>query len=106
LIQVNTSGERSKFGIAAGKVTEFFKGLPLYPNINIRGLMTIAPESANAEDARSCFRALRQIRDEINNSNILRQELRILSMGMSGDFEVAIEEGSNMVRIGRAVFKR
>lgn len=98
LIQVNTSGEKSKFGIAPEDLEAFYKEVLLYPNINILGLMTIAPEVENAEEVRPYFRRLRELKEKIGCSE--------LSMGMSGDFEVAIEEGATMVRIGRAIFKK
>jgi len=104
LIQVNISGEETKFGIDPGEVSEFFKKITLYRNINIKGLMTIAPESEDPERARPHFRALRELKDKLNSLNITQHPLAILSMGMTGDFEVAIEEGSNMIRVGRAIF--
>lgn len=97
LIQVNTSGEASKFGIRPDEAAGFIKASALYRNINIKGLMTIAPEVDDPETVRPYFRALRELRDKIN-------ERLLLSMGMTNDFEVAIEEGSNMVRVGRAIF--
>jgi len=105
LIQVNASGEESKFGISRSEVRSFFEKAALYPNISISGLMTIAPEVDDPEKARPCFRKLREIRDEINSLKLTTYSLRLLSMGMTNDFEVAIEEGSDMVRIGRAIFK-
>jgi PLP dependent protein len=98
LVQVNVSGEESKFGIESAAAIDFIKDISVYPNINIKGLMTIAPEVDDPEKVRPCFRALRELKDKIGN-------LPILSMGMTNDFEVAIEEGSNMVRIGRAIFQ-
>lgn len=103
LIQVNTSGEESKFGISTNEVRPFFEKAVLYPNINISGLMTMAPEVDDPEKARPYFRKLRELRDELNA--ILNTRYAILSMGMTNDFEVAIEEGSTIVRIGRAIFK-
>jgi len=100
LIQVNISGEESKFGVEPGALEDLIKEAVLYPNIKIKGLMTIAPEASDPETLRPYFRALRELRDRINNG-----ALTILSMGMTGDFEIAIEEGSNMVRIGRAIFE-
>lgn len=105
LIQVNTSGEESKFGISQDEVISFFKEAALYPNISISGLMTMAPEVEDPEEARPCFRKLRELRDELNAVRCTQYALRILSMGMTNDFEVAIEEGSSLVRIGRAIFK-
>ena len=103
LIQVNTSGEASKFGAEPGAVESLIRDIGIYPNINIRGLMTIAPEAEDPETVRPYFKALRELRDKINA--IRNTQYTILSMGMTNDFEVAIEEGSNMVRIGRAIFE-
>jgi hypothetical protein len=97
LIQVNVSEENTKFGIRPEELKSLFKEISSYPNINIKGLMTIAPEVSNPELARPYFRRLREIKNEINRD-------LILSMGMSNDFDVAIEEGSDIVRIGRAIF--
>ncbi|MDD5428514.1 MAG: YggS family pyridoxal phosphate-dependent enzyme [Candidatus Omnitrophica bacterium] len=106
LVQVNTSGEASKFGMEPGSLENFIKETVLCPNIKIKGLMTIAPEAGDPETVRPYFRALRQLRDKVNGSKPAVCNLQLLSMGMSGDFEVAIEEGSNMVRVGRAIFGR
>ncbi len=105
LIQVNASGEEAKFGIKPGEAESFIKELILYRNINIKGFMTIAPEVEDPETVRPYFRALRELRDRINNLRLTTYDLRLLSMGMTNDFEIAIEEGSNMVRIGRAIFE-
>lgn len=99
LIQVNVSGSATKFGLAADKVSDFLKEISLYRNISIKGLMTIAPEVSDPEKARPYFRMLRELKDRIDKSYIL-------SMGMTNDFEAAIEEGSEMVRIGRAIFSK
>ncbi len=113
LIQVNISREESKFGTSPENVLEFLKAISLYPNIKIRGFMTIAPEAENPEIVRQCFRELRELKDELNSvlpglpstkAGAGKTQYSILSMGMTSDFEVAIEEGSNMVRIGRAIF--
>lgn len=105
LIQVNASDEATKFGIASGDTEEFLKNLSLYHNISIKGLMTIAPEVSDPEEVRPYFRKLRELRDAINALRTTQYAVRTLSMGMTNDFEVAIEEGSNMVRIGRAIFR-
>lgn len=105
LMQVNTSAEATKFGIRPDETIDFIKEVILYQNINIKGLMTIAPEVDDPEMVRPYFRALRQLRDEIDVLHPTSHIPRLLSMGMSNDFEVAIEEGSNMVRVGRAIFK-
>lgn len=105
LVQVNASAESAKFGISPAETIEFIKKISLYPNISIKGLMTIAPEVIDPELTRPYFKELKGLIDQINSLSIVRYPLEILSMGMTGDFEAAIEEGSNMVRIGRAIFK-
>lgn len=102
LIQVNMSGEATKFGLKPDEVADLIKKVSSYQNININGLMTIAPEVDDPEEARPYFRALRELRDKINA--IRNTRYAILSMGMTNDFEVAVEEGADMVRIGRAIF--
>lgn len=104
LAQVNVSGEASKFGMEPGEAEGFFKEVSLYPNINILGLMTIAPEVDDPEKARPCFRKLRELGNQLYDLQLTTYNLQ-LSMGMTNDFEVAIEEGATMVRIGRAIFK-
>ncbi len=101
LIQVNVSGEESKFGISPEETINFLKEASSYSNISIEGLMTIAPEVDDSEAVRPYFRKLRELRDAIDGG---QRVIRTLSMGMTNDFEVAIEEGSDMVRIGRAIF--
>jgi len=102
LLQVNVSGEESKFGMqdmGAAAVLETAMGLPC---VRVRGLMTIAP-LGTAPEVRTCFRRLRELRDRLAR-DYLPQGLDVLSMGMTQDFEVALEEGANMVRIGTAIF--
>ncbi|MDD5136901.1 MAG: YggS family pyridoxal phosphate-dependent enzyme [Candidatus Omnitrophica bacterium] len=106
LIQVNTSGEESKFGMPPGTAENFIKEISIYPNIDIKGFMTIAPEAADPETVRPYFRALRELRDRLNAKRSTLNALQVLSMGMTNDFEIAIEEGSTMVRIGRAIFAK
>jgi pyridoxal phosphate enzyme (YggS family) len=96
LIQVNISAEATKGGFQLPEVKDAVKQIGRLPNLEIQGLMTIAPWVDNAEEVRPIFRQMRQLRDAL--------ELRHLSMGMSDDFEVAIEEGATLVRIGRAIF--
>ena len=96
LIQVNVSAEATKGGFMLSEVQETVKQMRRLPNLDIQGLMTIAPWVDNAEEVRPVFRRLRQLRDALG--------LKHLSMGMSDDFEVAIEEGATLVRIGRAIF--
>ena len=104
LVQVNVSGEGSKFGIPPDKLEIFLKEAASYQNIGIKGLMTMAPMADDPEEARPHFRRLRELRDRIQELQIANYKLKILSMGMTDDFEVAIEEGSTMVRVGRAIF--
>lgn len=104
LIQVNTSGEDAKHGLAPAAVPEFMRRLAAFPCLRVRGLMTLALFSADREQVRPCFAALRQLRDRLRDEAPDGIELDTLSMGMSGDFEVAIEEGSTVVRVGQAIF--
>ena len=104
LVQVNISGEKSKQGIKKEDTVEFLRELSKYPNIKVMGLMTMAPHSDNPEDSRWVFRGLKQLSLDIQGINIDNINMDYLSMGMSNDFETAIEEGSNMVRIGSAIF--
>lgn len=105
LIQINISEEESKFGISPSSTLEIIQQISKFKNIKIRGLMTIAPLVSNPEDVRLYFRELAKLKDKITSQKIENVEMKYLSMGMSNDFEVAIEEGSNMVRIGRAIFR-
>ncbi len=104
LIQVNVSGEDSKYGIQPGKSASFIKEIANFERLNIKGLMTIGLFSDDWPKVRLGFRRLREIRDEIEALGIENVSMRYLSMGMTNDFELAIEEGANMVRIGRALF--
>ena len=100
-VQVNTSGEASKYGLAPGELVPFVERLSDYPRLKPRGLMTLAIFSADVERVRGCFRLLRDLRDRTAK---IHPDLTQLSMGMSGDFEVAIEEGATVVRVGQAIF--
>ncbi|HHV60414.1 MAG TPA: YggS family pyridoxal phosphate-dependent enzyme [Clostridiaceae bacterium] len=104
LVQVNVAGEETKFGISAREARQFISAISLLKNIKVRGLMTIAPYADNSDDIRWVFRELRKLFIDISMENIDNISMDYLSMGMSNDFEVAIEEGSNMVRIGTAIF--
>lgn len=104
LIQVNTSGEESKFGVRPDKVIALVKQAAQLETLKIKGLMTIGLFSADAGKVRSCFRLLKNIQQEIMVSNIAGVEMTELSMGMSGDLETAVAEGSTLLRIGTAVF--
>jgi len=105
LIEVKTSPEATKFGLKLAETIEVTKEIAKLKNINIKGLMTIAPVVDNPEKSRPYFRMLRELRDKINELQTTPYELRTLSMGMTDDFEVAIEEGADMIRLGRAIFE-
>ncbi|WEK52971.1 MAG: YggS family pyridoxal phosphate-dependent enzyme [Candidatus Cohnella colombiensis] len=100
LVQVNVSGEQSKHGMSPEHVSDFIQQLATYPRIRLIGLMTMAPYESEPEETRPIFRALRQLRDQLNHDLALETPLKELSMGMSNDFEVAVEEGATMVRLG------
>jgi len=104
LIEVNTSKEPSKFGILPEKLFDFYETLKGLQNIKVLGLMTIGPGWAiqDPEASRPCFSMLRDLRDELSQE--FDQPFPVLSMGMTSDFEVAVETGSNMIRIGTAIF--
>ena len=102
LLQVNVAGESTKFGCAPDAARALAEAINALPRLCLRGLMPIAPFSPEPEKSRPCFAALRALRSQIETGSGLR--LPVLSMGMSGDFAVAIEEGSTSVRIGTALF--
>ena len=102
LLQVNVAGEQQKAGCAPDEVDSLVNQLAWSEHLDLRGLMTIAPLVDDAEDVRPVFRRLREIRDRMQSDSGL--ELPVLSMGMTNDFPVAIEEGATDVRIGRAIF--
>ena len=102
LLEINVSGEATKFGFSPADLRQNLEGLLCLPNIRINGLMTMAPYSEDPETARPVFSKLRILRDELAAKT--GQALRELSMGMSGDFEVGIEEGATIVRIGSSIF--
>lgn len=104
LVEVNVSGEETKYGIKPEEVELFLREISGFSGIRVKGLMTIAPIAKNQEEVRPYFRKLRELSEQINNINIKNIKMEYLSMGMTDDFEVAIEEGSNMVRIGRGIF--
>jgi len=104
LIQVNVSGCASQNGVNIKEVFELVEKVSELKNIRLQGLMMLAPFFEVAERTRPFFRKLREIKDEINSIHADRLNLNILSMGMTWDFRIALEEGSNMLRIGRAIF--
>ncbi len=105
LLQINVSEERSKHGVVVGAANYVLQDMARMPNIRVAGLMTMAPLSANAEDARPYFARLHEIFEDIRTAKIARPHFKHLSMGMSGDFETAIEEGATMIRIGSALYE-
>lgn len=104
LVQVNTSAEKSKFGCVPEDADLLVKAIAALPHITIRGFMTIGLFSGEEEKVRACFRRLKQVQKRVAAMGLPNVSTDILSMGMSGDLEIAIEEGSTMLRIGTAVF--
>lgn len=104
LIEVNVAEEESKFGTTSEAAMQLVEAVSKLPHIKIRGLMTIAPFTDNPEDNRIYFRKLKQLSVDIKSKNIDNVDMDELSMGMTGDYEVAIEEGATMVRVGTAIF--
>jgi pyridoxal phosphate enzyme (YggS family) len=105
LIEVNVSGEETKFGVAPGDVEALVRAVAEMSSLRVEGLMTMAPYLEEREAARPYFRRLRELRDEIAALEIPRVEMRHLSMGMTNDYEVAVEEGATLLRIGSAIFQ-
>lgn len=103
-VQVNTSGEESKFGLAPEETLDFLRRLPAFPTLRVRGLMTLAVFDPDAERVRRCFQLLRTLRDRARDVDPDLVGPGELSMGMSGDYEIAIEEGATVVRVGQAIF--
>lgn len=99
-VQVNISGEVTKYGLEPEQVAGFLREIRSFKHLNIIGLMTMAPYESTPEDTRPVFRGLRQLRDELNAQALTPEPLTELSMGMSNDFTVAIEEGATWVRLG------
>ncbi|MDR2238300.1 MAG: YggS family pyridoxal phosphate-dependent enzyme [Chryseobacterium sp.] len=104
LIQVNTSQEESKFGIHPNAAIDLIRKIAEFNTLKIKGLMTIGLFSAETEKVRTCFKILKNLQQNIISEHIPNVEMKELSMGMSGDLETAIEEGSTIVRVGTAVF--
>ena len=105
LLEVNVSGEEQKAGIAPYMVESFLAEIGQLKWLRVLGLMTLAPINDNQEKSRPIFKELYALRNQLNKSSFSGVDLKYLSMGMSQDFEVAVEEGSNMVRIGTSIFK-
>ncbi|MBP1999235.1 pyridoxal phosphate enzyme (YggS family) [Paenibacillus shirakamiensis] len=99
-VQVNISGEQTKMGMSPDQVAGFLSEIKDLKHIHVIGLMTMAPFEGDPEDTRPIFRGLRELRDELNTMAVTEQPLEHLSMGMSNDFEVAVEEGATWLRLG------
>ena len=104
LLQVNVSGESAKYGVAPEAAAGVLREMPAFGRLQVRGLMTMAPYSEDPEDARPWFRALRRLARELSALRLSNVAMDELSMGMSGDYQVAVEEGSTIVRVGTAIF--
>lgn len=104
LLEVNMAGEESKFGAAPEEIMDLVSRVSKLPGIHVCGLMTIAPFVENAEDNRQYFRKLKQLSVDIKSKNIDNVSMDVLSMGMTGDYSVAVEEGATYVRVGTGIF--
>ncbi len=104
LLEVNTSGEAAKSGVTPEKALEEARAIVQLPGLELRGLMTVGPLTQDSNLQREAFKKLKGLFEELKAKGVGREEFSILSMGMSGDFEMAIEEGSTLVRIGSALF--
>lgn len=104
LVEVNVAGEDTKFGLAPEEVDGFIDEISTYSHIEVAGLMTIAPYVQNPEENRSIFARLRKLSVDIASKNVDNVNVSILSMGMTNDYEVAVEEGATMVRVGTGIF--
>lgn len=104
LIEVNVAGEESKFGVSVGEALPLIGQVAALPHVQVRGLMTIAPYVEDPEDNRAVFRELKQLSVDIKSKNMNNVYMDILSMGMTNDYQVAVEEGATMVRVGTGIF--
>ena len=104
LIEVNVAGEDTKFGVSVEEALPLIGKISVLPNIRVKGLMTIAPFVENPEENRSVFRRLKQLSVDIGDKNMNNVYMDILSMGMTNDYQVAVEEGATMVRVGTGIF--
>ena len=104
LIEVNVAGEESKFGLSVEEVLPFLEEISSYEHLQEKGLMTIAPFVANPEENREVFQKLKKLSVDIAAKNINNVNMSVLSMGMTNDYQVAVEEGATMVRVGTGIF--
>ena len=103
-VQINSSGEASKYGLAPDDVAAFTRELPAFSALKVRGLMTLAIFSAEVDNVRRCFRLMRDLQQRLRQEAPEGLSFDELSMGMSGDYEIAIEQGATVVRVGQAIF--
>ena len=106
LVEINVAEEESKFGITTEEAIQLVEEIAKLPAIHVKGLMTIAPFVENQEENRQVFRALKKLSVDIKQKNIDNVTMDVLSMGMTNDYEVAIEEGATMIRVGTGIFGR
>ena len=104
LLEVNVAQEESKFGLKMDEVLPLIETIADFPHIKVQGLMTIAPYVENAEDNRDFFRQVKKLSVDIEAKNINNVSMSVLSMGMTGDYQVAVQEGATMVRVGTGIF--
>lgn len=104
LIEVNAAGEESKFGVSVRDTLPLVRDIAVLPGIHIKGLMTIAPYVENSEENRPYFEIIKQLAVDISRKNIDNVSMNVLSMGMTGDYVTAVEEGSTLVRVGTGIF--
>ncbi len=104
LLEVNIAGEESKFGVSPEETEDLARAIAVLPGVHIQGLMAVAPYTDDPEENRPYFRRIRELSVDIARKNIDNVSVCILSMGMTGDYEVAIEEGATMVRVGTGIF--
>lgn len=104
LVEVNISGESQKYGLAPGQLNEFLSSMEILKNVRVQGLMAIGPLRENPEEVRPYFRQMRQMFTDCGRRANELREMRYLSLGMSADFRIAIEEGANMIRVGNFLF--
>jgi len=104
LLQVNTSNEPQKYGVPVGAATHLAEQIETLPNLQLIGLMTMAPLTRNRDTIRACFVRARELFDEMKGERIVSKRFTELSMGMSSDYEIAVEEGATILRIGSAIF--
>ncbi|MFH1614138.1 MAG: YggS family pyridoxal phosphate-dependent enzyme [Planctomycetota bacterium] len=106
LLQVNSSGEPQKYGVPVGAATHMAEQIQTLPKLSLRGLMTMAPLTHDKDTVRACFVRARELFEEIRGNKLVGKDFTELSMGMSQDYEIAVEEGATILRIGSAIFTR